>query len=100
MVAQVRLPTLGDSASADFDINAERHLGDQIMREIRRDPDYFDDPLLLEYVQTLWLDLVDAARKRGDISADFDERFAWEPFLIRDRVVNAFALPGGYIGVY
>ena len=28
------------------------------------------------------------------------QRFAWEPFLVRDRSVNAFALPGGYVGVH
>ena len=70
------------------------------MREIRRDPDYLDDPLLLEYVQSLWQPLVAAARQRGDITADIDERFAWEAFLVRDRSVNAFALPGGYVGVH
>ena len=48
------------------------------MREIRRDPDYLDDPLLLEYVQSLWQPLVAAARQRGDITADIDQRFAWE----------------------
>ena len=32
--------------------------------------------------------------------ADIDQRFAWEPFLVRDRSVNAFALPGGYVGVH
>ena len=43
---------------------------------------------------------VAAARARGDIGADIDERFAWEAFLVRDRSVNAFALPGGYVGVH
>lgn len=98
--AQVSLPSLGESAAGDFDINAERRLGDQIMREIRRDPDYLDDPLLLDYVQTLWSALVAASHQRGEIGADTESRFAWEPFLIRDRVINAFALPGGYIGIY
>ena len=79
---------------------AERRLGDQVMREIRRDPDYLDDPLLLEYVQSIWQPLLAAARARGDIGPDTDKRFAWEPFLVRDRGVNAFALPGGYVGVY
>ena len=36
----------------------------------------------------------------GNIGPDTDERFAWEPFLVRDRAVNAFALPGGYVGVH
>jgi predicted Zn-dependent protease len=36
----------------------------------------------------------------GNIGPDIAERFAWEPFLVRDRSVNAFALPGGYVGVH
>ncbi len=100
LAAQVRLPSLGDSASEDLDVATERRLGDQVMREIRRDPDYLDDPLLTEYVRTLFDALAAAARQRGEINADTDTRFAWEPFLVRDRVVNAFALPGGYIGIY
>jgi predicted Zn-dependent protease len=95
-----QLPALGDTASEDFGIAAERKLGDQIMREIRRDPDYSDDPILLEYLQGIFQPLVAAARQRGEIGADLDPRFAWEPFLVRDRSVNAFALPGGYVGVH
>lgn len=98
--AQVNLPSLGDTVSEQVGVGTERRLGDQIMREIRRDPDYLDDPLLLEYVQSLWSPLVAAARARGDIGADLDARFAWEAFLVRDRSVNAFALPGGFVGVH
>jgi predicted Zn-dependent protease len=94
------LPALGDPEAGDFSIGTERKLGDQIMREIRVDPDYVDDPVLLEYLQSVWLRLVDEARARGNIAADIDSRFAWEPFLVRDPSVNAFALPGGYIGVH
>jgi beta-barrel assembly-enhancing protease len=96
----VRLPTLGDSVSDDLDVHAERKLGDQVMREIRRDPDVLDDPLLLAYVQSIWQPLMRAASQQGDINSDTRRAFAWEAFLIRDRAVNAFALPGGYIGVY
>jgi predicted Zn-dependent protease len=98
--AQVRLPALGESVSDDVGVGSERKLGDQIMREIRRDPDYLDDPQLLEYLQSLWSPLVASARRRGDIGAELDRAFAWEPFLVRDRSVNAFALPGGYVGVH
>ena len=99
-LAQVRLPALGDASSDDFSLSAERRIGEQIMREIRRDPDYLDDPMLLEYVQSLWSPLLAAARKRGDIGPDVDAGFAWEAFLVRERSVNAFALPGGYVGVH
>jgi beta-barrel assembly-enhancing protease len=98
--AQHNLPALGDSVGEDFGIGTERRIGDQIMREIRRDPDYLDDPLLLEYLQSLWVPLVAEGRKLGNIGADIDGRFAWEAFLVRDRSVNAFALPGGYVGVH
>jgi predicted Zn-dependent protease len=96
----VRLPALGESASEDFSVGTERRIGEQIMAEIRRDPAYLDDPLLLDYVQSLWAPLVDAARARGNIGADLDTAFAWEAFLVRDRSVNAFALPGGFVGVH
>ena len=34
------------------------------------------------------------ARQVGNIDADTDQAFAWEPFLVRDRSVNAFAPAG------
>lgn len=98
--AQHNLPALGDSASEDLNVGTERRIGDQIMREVRRDPDYLDDPLLLEYLQAVWAPLVAQARGLGSIDAEIDTRFAWEVFLVRDRSINAFALPGGYVGVH
>jgi predicted Zn-dependent protease len=97
--AQNQLPSLGDPAGADFGVGTERKLGDAIMREIRVDPDYLDDPVLLEYLQSIWQPLMAQARLLGYVGADVDQRFAWEPFLVRDKEVNAFALPGGYVGV-
>ena len=80
--------------------SAERRLGDRIVRELYRDPDYIDDPVLVDYVQGIWQPLLAAARARGDLTAELDERFAWDILLGRDRSVNAFALPGGYLGVH
>ena len=97
--AQNQLPALGDPSGEDFSVATEHKLGDEIMREIRADPDYLDDPVLLEYLQSLWQPLVEQARVRGNITADIDQRLAWEPFLVRDKEVNAFALPGGYVGI-
>lgn len=97
--AQSALPALGEAASGDFSPAAERILGDSIMREIRRDPDYLDDPVLLEHIRGIWTRLANAARQRGEITPEMDASFSWEPFLVRDRTVNAFALPGGFIGV-
>lgn len=93
------LPTLGDGASS-LTTGEERRLGDSIVKELYRDPDYLDDPVLQEYVEGIWLHLQDAARKNGELSQELEERFAWTLLLGKDRQVNAFALPGGYMGVY
>lgn len=98
--AQVNLPSLGDSVSEDFDIVTERKLGDRIMRDVYREPTVQDDPMLQEYVDSIWLPLLQAARANGNLSPDLDRAYAWQTFLIRERMVNAFALPGGYVGVY
>ena len=96
--AQGGLPTLGDGS--DLTSSEERRLGDRIIRELYRDPDYIDDPVIGEYVQGIWQPLMAAARARGELSPELDERFAWEVLLGRDRTVNAFALPGGYLGLH
>jgi predicted Zn-dependent protease len=80
-------------------IAAERRLGDSIARDIYRDPDYLDDPMLVEYLQAIWQPLLEAARSRGDVPPELSERLAWELMISRDKRVNAFALPGGYLGV-
>ncbi len=92
------LPSLGDSS--ELGAAEERRIGDRIAASIYRDPDYIEDPVLFDYVQSIWQPLMAAARARGDISAELNERFAWDVFLIRDRSINAFALPGGYLGVH
>lgn len=98
--SQVRLPAMGESVSESMPVGAERRLGDQILLEVRRDPAYLDDPVLVEYLQSLWQPLVAAARRRGEIGDDLRDAFAWESFLVRDHSINAFALPGGYVGAH
>ncbi|NMM07857.1 M48 family metalloprotease [Polaromonas sp.] len=92
------LPSLGDNS--ELSAAAERRIGDRIATAIYRDPDYLDDPVLNDYLQSVWQPLLAAARARGELGAEIDERFAWQIFLVRDRSVNAFALPGGYFGVH
>lgn len=92
------LPHLGEAGA--LDIAQERRLGDRIAQQIYRDPDLLDDPVLVDYVQSLWTRLHAAARARGELSPELAERFAWTVFLSRERSINAFALPGGYFGVH
>ena len=92
------LPNLGDGL--DMAPSAERRLGDRIARELYRDPDYIDDPVIMEYVQGIWQPLLAAARERGDVTPELDSTYAWTVVLGRDRTVNAFALPGAYLGLH
>lgn len=96
--AQVALPRMGDGA--DITTNEERRLGDGIIRSLYRDPDYLDDPQLHAYVMRIWEPLIQASQARGDLSEELQERFAWQVLLGRDKSINAFALPGGYLGVH
>ena len=91
----INVPTLGDTDREELSPLAERKLGDKIMQEIRRDPDYLDDAPILEYLNNFGASLV-AARTESRGEAAFDYDF----FAVRDPVLNAFALPGGFIAVH
>ncbi len=91
------LPQLGDGE--EMSITAEKKLGARIAREIYRDPDYIDDPVISAYVQRIWQPLLAAARKRGDISPE-QQQLSWEIMIGKDRSINAFALPGAYFGLH
>ncbi len=86
-----QLPALGDVAADDLSPANERRLGEAIMREARRDPAYLADPDTEEYLNALGYRLVAASPARH---SDF------EFFAARDPMLNAFALPGGFIGVH
>lgn len=94
---RAQLPTLGDTS--EMNSGAERKLGEKIARELYRDPDYLDDPVLDEYVLNIWTRLLAAARARGEITTEIDERFAWQVLLGKERIINAFTLPGAWLGL-
>ncbi|HEY8607453.1 MAG TPA: M48 family metalloprotease [Noviherbaspirillum sp.] len=89
------LPSLGDTEREELSPVMERKLGEQIMRDIRRDRDYLDDEAVLEYLNNFGATLLAAAPEaRGE--AGYDYFF----FAVRDSMLNAFALPGGFVGVH
>lgn len=91
----IALPTLGDTARGDLSPILERRLGEEIMRDIKRDRDYLDDDPILEYLNTFGSALVAAhPGARGETNADYFF------FAVRDTQLNAFALPGGFIAVH
>ena len=85
------LPALGDVADDDLSPANERRFGEQIMRQVRRDPAYLSDPDTQDYLNALGFKLVSVSPARY---MDF------EFFAVRDPMLNAFAFPGGFIGVH
>ncbi|MFC4520747.1 M48 family metalloprotease [Cupriavidus pinatubonensis] len=98
----VQLPDMGDPSTAALSPDMEKRLGDRIIRDIRRDPQYVPDPLLSDYLNALGYRLVQAARRQNISGSTGAGTFAtgFDLFAVRDRSINAFALPGGYIGVH
>lgn len=91
----LNLPELGDASSYTVSVQDERALVEELKREIRKDPDYIQDPLLSDYLNQLGQRLSDAAQQ-GRLS----ERQTFELFGVRDTSINAFAMPGGLIGIH
>ena len=96
------LPDLGDISSADMSPLDENKLGERIMREIRKDPDFVTNWMMYDYINLLGRELVAGARKEkisgSENTGPFSPKF--EFFFVRDSSINAFALPGGYIGMH
>ncbi len=85
------LPDLGDVSQTGFSPIQERKLGETIIRQLRANGAYINDPEVNDYLNELGHRLVASSR---DVKQDF------EFFGVPDPQVNAFALPGGYIGVH
>jgi beta-barrel assembly-enhancing protease len=85
-----KLPDLGDSSQTLMSPTQERKLGEAILRQIRAGGGYLEDAEVNDYLNEIGNRLVTATR---DVRQDF--LF----FAVPDPGINAFALPGGFIGV-
>ena len=85
-----RLPDFGSPADSVLSKSRERQLGRSVMLQLRNAGVIMDDPLLTEYVGVLGARLASQAND-GDHSFEF--------FVVQDNQINAFAMPGGYIGI-
>ena len=90
--AEIKLPDIGSPADATLSKNDEARLGRAIMAQIRNSGQVVEDPLVTEYVNEIGHRI--AAQANSDGIYDFSF------FVIEDPVVNAFALPGGFIGIH
>ncbi len=87
----IRLPDMGSPADAILNSTEEARLGRAIMRDIRNSGQVVEDPLVTEYLNEIGSRIVAQAN-------DGDHNFTF--FAVDDERINAFALPGGYIGVH
>jgi len=85
------LPVLGDYSSSIISLNSEYNLGQGIIRQIRNTHQSIDDPLVESYLQDLTWDLVAKSQLQ-------DKRISLA--VIGNKSVNAFAAPGGVVGIH
>ena len=90
-LAQQNLPSMGEPADNALSPIEEKQLGAQFMREIRAQMAVVRDVPATEYIQNLGKRLALAS------SAGSARDFTF--FIINDQQINAFAIPGGYVGI-
>jgi predicted Zn-dependent protease len=88
--AQIRLPDFGDSSETAFSAAAEEAVGREFMARLRATTTIIEDPEVVEYVESLGYRL-SAAGERHGIGFHF--------FVVQDEAINAFAAPGGWVGI-
>lgn len=84
------LPDLGDVSQAVLTPLQERQIGQQSMMQIRASRQFLDDPEVNDYLNQI-----------GDrlVANSTEPALNFEFFAMNDETVNAFAIPGGFIGV-
>ncbi|MDH5325726.1 MAG: M48 family metalloprotease [Gammaproteobacteria bacterium] len=89
-VVASELPDLGSSADVVLSREEEKRLADEFLNYIQNSLKLADDPLSTEYIQNL-----------GDkLAAHMEEKQNFTFFIVEDPSINAFAGPGGYIGIH
>jgi predicted Zn-dependent protease len=88
---ELKLPNLGESSTSLFSKEFEHQLGETWLRIFRSQAPTENDPLLFEYLENLIYELVTHSKLE-------DRRV--ELVVVNNASINAFAVPGGVIGVH
>lgn len=88
--AETPLPELGDASAVLMPPQEEARVGADFMRQARHALPLVEDPILQDYVDRLSARLLDINRSGGA---------RYQFFIVNDPRINAFAVPGGYIGL-
>lgn len=84
------LPDLGDVSQTVLTPLQERQIGQQSVMQIRASKQFFDDAEINDYLNQLGYRLA---------ASSSEPSLGFEFFALDDYNINAFALPGGFIGV-
>ncbi len=87
----LNLPDIGDAGGNLITPEQERLIGREFMRSVRQSLDILDDPAVTAYLQNLGERLISQVD-------GYEQKVTF--FLVNDPSINAFAGPGGYIGVH
>ena len=96
------LPDMGDPGGDALNRVDERKYGEMIMRQIRPDADYSNDLVIYDFLNQMERRLLQAAKKiqLGGANEQGSGAYNFEVFVVKDSTINAFALPGGFIGFH
>ena len=87
----LNLPSLGDTASAEVSIQKEQELKQIWLMNFRAKAPLIDDPVTTEYLEQLLTKLAAYSKQPYD---------QLNLFVVNNKQMNAFAVPGGVIGVH
>lgn len=85
------LPEMGDRSTTVLDAVTSAQIGESMMKQIQRTGKINDDPVVNDYIERIGRRLASAAMAGGQ---------SFHFFAINENSINAFAMPGGYIGVH
>ena len=91
MALTTELPELGDASQTVLSPLQEQTIAEQILREVAVSAEVLQDVEVTDYLQALGEKLV---------SNGPDKRQKFNFFVVQDNSINAFAMPGGVIGVH
>ena len=84
------MPEIGDSSGTVITPLQEKELGEAFFRSLHAETNVSEDPEVTDYIQSIGQKLAANSANPGQ---------AYHFFVVREPTINAFAGPGGYIGV-
>lgn len=85
------LPDLGDVSATVLSPLQEQAIAEQILRDVAVSDEVLHDPEISDYLQAL-------GNRLASNGPDQRQKFSF--FVVQDNSINAFAMPGGVIGVH